>query len=252
MSQIGRMAKTFFSRQFILATAAVIAGMIFLARLGFWQLDRLEQRRVGNAQLQAVLDSQPLDLANESLPEDLISLKNREVVAQGAFDFDYQGFVKLQTYQGRSGVHLLAPLLLDGGETAVLVNRGWVPEADSYVAYDEPGPITIEGYIGLTQTLNRDRRETLVLSEAEVAAPTELAWYRVDIAAIQTQMPYDLLPMYINQSPAADQTQPPFRSRREVDLSEGSHLGYAIQWFLFSAILGVMYVAYVYKDSRNK
>ncbi len=250
MNQIKRVVKALFSRQFILSNIAVVLGMIFLGRLGFWQLDRLDQRRASNAQLQAVLDSAPLDLANEDLanedlPEDLATLKNREAVAQGTFDFDYQGFVKLQTYQGRPGVHLLAPLVLEGGETAVLVNRGWVPEEDSYAAYDEPNPVTINGYIGLTQTINRD-------TGVATAVPDELAWYRVNIEAIQTQMPYELLPVYISQAPNADETQPPFRSEREIDLSEGPHLGYAIQWFLFSTLLGVMYIAYIYKDVREK
>ncbi len=253
MRQMGRVIKAIFSRQFIIATAAVAAGMIFLARLGFWQLDRLEQRRASNAQLMAVLESAPLDLAAADLPEDLAALKDREAIAQGTFDFDYQGFVKLQTYQGRPGVHLVAPLVIDGGETAVLVNRGWVPEADSYDAYNESGPVTVNGYIGLTQTINRDTgAATATSAPLSTAVPTDFAWYRVDIAAIQTQMPYKLLPVYINQAPAADQTQPPFRSEREVDLSEGPHLGYAIQWFLFSAILGVMYVAYIYKGVRDK
>jgi surfeit locus 1 family protein len=58
--------------------------------------------------------------------------------------------------------------------------------------------------------------------------------------------------VYIKQAPAEDNQQPPLRSEREVDLSEGPHLGYAIQWFLFSAILGVMYVALVNKDFQQK
>lgn len=243
MRQMGRVIKAIFSRQFIIATAAVAAGMIFLARLGFWQLDRLEQRRASNAQLMAVLESAPLDLAAADLPEDLAALKDREAIAQGTFDFDYQGFVKLQTYQGRPGVHLVAPLVLDDGKTAVLVNRGWVPEADNYAAYNEPGALTVNGYIGLTQTLNRDSGVSAVTEE--------LAWYRVDIEAIQAQMPYDLLPIYINQAPEANDA-PPFRAEREVDLSEGSHMGYAIQWFIFCATLAIMYAALVYKDVRPK
>jgi surfeit locus 1 family protein len=183
-----------------------------------------------------------VNLNDGGLPDALTPLKNRDAVAQGEFDFAYQGIVKLQNYQSKPGVHLIAPLVLDGGETAVLVNRGWVPEADNYGDYNEPGSLTINGYVGLTQTLNRDSGVSAVTEE--------LAWYRVDIEAIQAQMPYDLLPIYINQAPEANDA-PPFRAEREVDLSEGPHMGYAIQWFLFAAVLAVMYTALVYKDVRS-
>ena len=65
-------------------------------------------------------------------------------------------------------------------------------------------------------------------------------------------MPYQLLPVFIKQAPGETNEQPPLRSEREVDLSEGPHLGYAVQWFLFSTILGVMYIALVNKDLAKK
>jgi surfeit locus 1 family protein len=80
----------------------------------------------------------------------------------------------------------------------------------------------------------------------------ELAWYRMDIEAIQAQMPYKLLPVYVKQAPEEGNQQLPLRAEREVDLSEGPHLGYAIQWFLFSTILGVMYIALVNKGLPKK
>lgn len=244
MSRVLSVGRALVSRHWLLPTMAVIAGMIFLARLGFWQLDRLEQRREKNAALVAALAAEPVNLNEAALPADLTPLKDRDAVAQGEFDLAHQGIVKLQNFQGQPGVNLVAPLVLDGGETAVLVDRGWVPEEDNYAVYDEPGPITINGYIALTQTLNR--------AGASSTITDELAWYRVDVAAIQTQMPYKLLPIYVKQAPDENNQQPPLRSEREVDLSEGPHLGYAIQWFLFSTILGVMYVALVNKELQKQ
>jgi surfeit locus 1 family protein len=244
MSRVLSIVKALVSRQWRLPTIAVIAGMILLARLGFWQLDRLDQRRAKNAALVAALESEPVNLNEVVLPDDLIPLKDRDVVAQGEFDFAHQGIVKLQTFQGQPGVNLVAPLVLAGGETAVLVDRGWVPEDNNYAVYNESSPQTINGYIALTQTLNREGASSTLTDE--------LAWYRVDIAAIQTQMPYKLLPIFIKQAPDENNDQPPRRSEREVDLSEGPHLGYAVQWFLFSTILGVMYIALVNKGLAKK
>ena len=244
MSRVLSVGRALVSRQWLLPTIAVIVGMMILVRLGFWQLDRLDQRRAKNAALIAALESEPVDLNEAVLPDDLTSLKDRDALARGEFDFSHEGIVKLQSFQGQPGVNLVAPLVLDDGETAVLVDRGWVPEADDYAVYDDPGQQTIKGYIALTQNLNRFGASSTLTDKLE--------WYRVDIDAIQTQMPYKLLPVYIKQAPGENNQQPPLRAEREVDLSEGPHLSYAIQWFLFSTILGVGYVALVNKELQKQ
>jgi surfeit locus 1 family protein len=223
----------------------MVLGMIGLARLGIWQLDRLAQRRAANAALIAVLESEPLDITTAVLPPDLTPLKDRQAIAIGTFDFEQQGLLKLQVWQGLAGAHLLAPLLLADGKTAVLVDRGWIPEAETAVSnrrqYDEPGQQTIHGYIGLTQT------------RANSSQPLPYEWFRVDIAQIQQQLPYDLLPIYLVQTPPEGGDQaPPFREEQVIDLSEGPHLSYAIQWFIFALILGGGYLIFVNKSLQHE
>ena len=43
-----------FSRKWWFATLLVIAGTLVLIRLGIWQLDRLEQRRAFNMQVESI------------------------------------------------------------------------------------------------------------------------------------------------------------------------------------------------------
>lgn len=247
MKRAWLLLKCLFGRKNWWATLVVILGMGVLARLGIWQLDRLEQRRAFNAALLQVLDAPPLLLNEDALPVDVSGLKNRSATVTGRFDFEQQIALKLQNWQGRPGVRLIAPLVIDGREdTAVLVDRGWIPEAEADPArwsqYEEPGVVTVEGYIAPSQTLpgGRTAEPTPVEPQSE--------WFRVEIEAIQQQMPYQLLPFYVVQTPAGEgDVQLPIRSALEVDLSEGPHMGYAIQWFLFSLTLAVVYVLYVYK-----
>ncbi len=63
MKQFGRLLAELFSRQWWWVTLLIVAAMMVLARLGFWQLDRLQQRRAANAVLSATLAASPLDLA---------------------------------------------------------------------------------------------------------------------------------------------------------------------------------------------
>ena len=107
-------------------TLLVIAGVTFLARLGFWQLDRLEQRRAFNATVAARWQEEPFDLVAEGLPDDLAELEYRRVEVDGEFDYDNQIVLKERPRDGAPGVILVTPLVMDDGR-AVLVARGWVP-----------------------------------------------------------------------------------------------------------------------------
>jgi surfeit locus 1 family protein len=240
--------RTLLDRRHWWVTLVVLLGMAFLARLGFWQLDRLEQRRARNAEITRQLALPPLPLNRQSLPDDLESLKYRRAGARGEFDTSRQVALLYQDWMGAPGIHLVAPLVLDGTSQAVLVDRGWLPQdqadAHHWSAYDETAPVDVTGYVRLSQTLPGER-------EAIPAGP-QSEWYRLDVEAIQAQMPYDLLPIYLLQEPAPGDTRLPYEGEPEFDLSDGPHLGYAIQWFIFALILGVVYVYYVGKEDIRK
>jgi surfeit locus 1 family protein len=242
VKQVRQVLRALFSRKWWWVTLLVVALMMVLARLGFWQLDRLGQRRVNNAIVAAALAASPLDLFGATLPDDLSTIKDRQVTATGEYDLDNQLVLKVQNWDGRAGAHLITPLLLADGETAVLVDRGWIPEMENNpvdrAKYDVAGLSTVEGYAALSQTL--------LGGKSSMPEEPQMEWYRVDIAAIQAQMPYELLPIYVLQAPE-DNLVPPFRRAPDIDLSEGSHLGYALQWFTFCLGLGIAYVVYVRK-----
>jgi surfeit locus 1 family protein len=234
------------SRRWLLSTLAVLLGMILLARLGIWQLDRLEQRRAQNQELRLALAAPPIRLAEGNIPDDLTNRKDHAVIVEGEYDISRQIILKLQYKDGQPGVHLVTPLLITGSNSALLVDRGWIPQSsyasDRGASFDITGLATVNGYIGLSQTLSRPA------TGAPLPDTPQREWYRIDIAAIQAQMPYPLLPIYVYQAPSpGGNTLPPLRQERDVDLSEGPHLGYAVQWFIFSLLLGIVYVVYVNK-----
>lgn len=243
---------TFFNRQWWWTTLLVLVGLGVLVRLGFWQLDRREQRRAYNAEIREQLSLPPLPLTEDVLPADPVDLKNRQAIVEGEYDLSRQ--VAL-THQHRDdylpGFHLITPLVFAGGSRAVLVDRGWLPAAEqateNWSKYDVVEPVTVTGYIKLSQTLKNSDGTGRALEGLQPE------WYRVDIAAIEAQMPYRLLPVYIQKAPSPDEGgHLPFRSALDLDLSEGNHLSYAIQWFIFATILGVGYVHYVGKRADNR
>ena len=78
------------------------------------------------------------------------------------------------------------------------------------------------------------------------------AWFRVDIDRIQQQVAEPLLPVFVRQSAASAGAMEPPLPQPEPELSEGSHLGYAVQWFSFALILVTMYSAFVWQEYKRK
>ena len=113
-----------FTRKWLLATLLVLAGTALCVRLGIWQLDRLDQRRAFNSQVETMRAMPLLDL-NSELPDDLAGMEWRAVQVTGEYDFENQVALRNQYYGDQYGYHLLTPLLFKG--TAVLVDRGFIP-----------------------------------------------------------------------------------------------------------------------------
>lgn len=252
---MAELARALVGRRWRWVTLAVVVIMAVLARLGVWQIDRLAERRAANAQLMAALASSYIFVKDDltalagqppaDVPPDLA---NRDVFLEGEYDFAQQRILVLQNYQGKPGVHLVTPFVLDSGG-AVLVDRGWIPDAEYEVGHlftEVTGPQTVSGYIALTETLAR--RTTEVMAPA---APDDKI-FRVDVAALAEELPYPLVPYYVKLSPTEEPDRTlPIEIAREIDLSEGPHLGYAIQWFIFSLGFGAGYVLYVNRSLRR-
>jgi surfeit locus 1 family protein len=241
-----------FSRRWLGATLLVLIGVGILVRLGFWQLERLQQRREFNARVQSQVSLPELSLDNAALEENLVNMEYRPVAAVGTYDFSQEVALRNQAEGGRLGVHLITPLRLKGSEQSVLVDRGWIPEEDfssgNWARYAEPGEVQVRGVIRRSQSQPDFgwRSDATPVPGGERLA----AWNFVNVPAISQQVPYALLPVYIQQAPDPTWLRMPVRSQPHLDLSEGPHQGYALQWFTFAVILGAGYPFFIYRREK--
>ena len=228
------------NRKFFFTTLLALVAIGVMIRLGFWQLDRLTQRRAFNAEVSRRLQAPPLTFADLTSLGDPLGLEYHAVALRGEYDFTQQVALSNQDWQGQPGVRLITPLVIADSNRAVLVDRGWIPYEESAPAnwnkFAELGMVEVRGWILPTQTS--------LFPTAPVTRHQD-SWFRVDIAALQAQISHPLLPVYIQQSPDPARKQLPYRSELNVDLSEGPHMGYAMTWFAFAAILSVGYAGYV-------
>lgn len=248
-----KMFKILFSRQWWKTTVLVLAAVAVMIRLGIWQLDRLEQRRVFNTRVEAQLAEPPLDLSGQNLIKDLYGMEYRTARVSGEYDHARQVVLRNQDWQGRLGVLILTPLLIEGEDSAILVERGWIPYEDytegNLNQFDELGLVEVEGLIRRSQSKSAiGGRADQVLGPGE--APLEI-WNWINVTDISQQIPYQLLPVYISASPNSSPQELPYRSQQELELTEGSHLGYAFQWFIFAAILAIGYPLFVRREENR-
>lgn len=245
------MFRNMFRRKWLFTTLLVFAGTVVLVRLGIWQLDRLEERRAFNEQIEIARSLPALDL-NSNVPsaKSIIGMEWRSVQVAGMYDFTNQIALRNRYHEDQLGYHLITPLQFSG--MAVLVDRGWIPADGNAVpedwrAYDESGEITVIGQVRLGL-----EKPTLggVEDPPFVEGDRLLVWNNLDLKRIARQQPYPILPVIIQPDVEDGDEVPPIPYQPEQDLTEGPHFGYALQWFTFAGILFFGYPIYLLKQEK--
>ena len=229
------------TRADVVGTLLALAAALICVRLGFWQLDRLNQRLETNALLAERMEGSPVEVTTASV--DTVGLTYRRVELAGAYDHGREIVRAGRAHQGAPGVHVLTPLRLADG-TAVLVNRGWLPSHDAATVdlapFREDGPVRLIGLVlPFPEEGGVNPQAEAARAGGEIRVGEESAfrrvWYRLDGEQVRAQYPYDVAPFYVQALP--DEAAPPRPARiPPPSLDRGPHLGYAIQLFSFATI----------------
>ncbi len=247
--------KKMFSRAWWFTTLLVFAGTALCIRLGIWQLDRLEQRRAFNTQVGSMRAAEMLDL-NKELSENISTMEWRAVTVTGEYDFENQVALRNQYNEDQYGYHLITPLQYNPStgsgqaESAVLVDRGWIPAdgnsaPEDWRQYDEEGMVAVTGQIRLGQVKPTFGGVADALPES---GEMLFVWNNLNLEKISAQLPYPILNIYVQPNADGSDTIPPIPFQPVVEITEGSHFGYALQWFTFATILFFGYPFYLRKQ----
>jgi cytochrome oxidase assembly protein ShyY1 len=206
----------------------VVVMSVACVLLARWQIDRLDQRRSANgiveaATVRSAVDA--FDLASSGEP-----VQWRSVSVTGEYSAEDELLVRQRRLSGKTGYFVLTPI--DNERGRVWVARGWVPPGPDAVKPPEvtappAGDVTVQGFArefesaddsvrGLPPRQVQRISAEEVVSQAAATSTVTALWIQAE-----------------SEDPsAADQ---PLRLP-PPEISEGPHLGYAIQWGMFAVM----------------
>lgn len=217
-------------------TLLLAAPIPLFVALGFWQLDRADQKRVLAETLAARAELPPLRV--EALVADPDGLRYRPIEAVGRYVAERQVLIEGRREAGKTGFHVITPLRLNGSGALLLVNRGWIPAQPN----GEPTPAPVpEG-------------EHVLSGDAEVPSPPALAldgggdaakawgvhWPYLTVALFAATVDEPVQPVVMLLNPEDPNGFVRHWTRPVPNVA--MHQGYAVQWFGFALIALVLYL----------
>ena len=214
---------------------AVSVGVALFLNLGWWQAGKAERRQAEIAQFTQRAQLGPYRVGHERV--DALTLQDAPVTVRGVFEPEHQILIDNRQENGKPGVHVVTPMRIEGGNTRVLVNRGWVGWGSSRAVMPQvatpAGPVQVNGIASIPST-----KKFLLMPDREEAQ--SVLWNRLDLQRFAKRYPGDLQDFVILQDPA-DTADGLVRHWPAPEDRVAMHESYAMQWFGMATALIIFF-----------
>lgn len=242
------------SRRWLVLTVVAVALIPTMIELGFWQLHRHERRVANNELIAESLAADPVPVRKLTGPGAEVAKDRtwRRVTATGRYDTAHEVVVRRRTAADgtRIGYFVITPLVLEDG-SALLVNRGWIAPGDDITVFPDV-PAAPKGEVTVTGRLRPDET-TATSGIKDRGGMPDRQIMLINSASLADDVPRPLLGGYVEltgTSPKQTGTQPERVPEPDHD-SVGVHMAYAIQWWLFTAMVPVGWVVLARRERRE-
>jgi len=229
--------------RFFIPASLIVAILALLISLGFWQLDRADEKRAIEDQI-ASANSGDVELVTS-----VEFLKDKEyyhVRLQGSYVGDKQFIYDNQIVDQVSGYYVLTPLILKDTSKAVLINRGfiaWNGRRDKLADIDVEDELT-EVKVQISTPV---KRMELKVSETTGGFPVLIQ--ALDLDAMSTIASLDFASVVGLLNPESENGF--VRKWEPYTGSIERHVGYAIQWFLMAFVLAFIGIRLAIKQRKK-
>lgn len=245
------------SRQWVILTLVGLLMMPTMVRLGFWQLHRHERRVANNHLISDNLKATPLPVESLTGPGTAVPKKDvyRTVTATGRYDTAHEVVARQRTAaDGDSiGYHVITPLVMADGR-AVLVNRGWIAAGGNLTKLPRI-PAAPSGEVTVTGRLRPDETTSETGIRNKGGLPDRMIML-INSELVAKDLPAGEKPVGGYMELSATSPKPAGHQPElipEPDHSSiGMHMGYAIQWWLFTAMVPVGWVILVRRERKER
>jgi len=231
----------------VLGVGVYLPLLALLCSLGFWQLNRGEQKKQLLEQQQAAALAPPVDLNWLEINE-VDAVRYRNVMVHGHYDNAHQFLLDNQVLEGKSGYFVMTPFFIDGKDNAVLVNRGWIPLGGD--RRQLPGVDFVPVTHTVAGRINRFPSVGIKLQGAEIPAP---GWPAV-VQVIDSKVLAGVLgyPLHDFQIELDAQAELGYRREWKIHtaITPEKHLGYAVQWFALALALTGLFIWMSCKETQ--
>ena len=206
--------------------------------LGFWQLDRADQKLSIQTDYQNQLSKEYLDLKEVQKNP----LRYTKIMAEGTFLEPYFLLDNI-VHNKKAGYLVMSPFLVE--DKIIIVNRGWV---DNFSRQKFPEILTpesdqqIKGYIKYPMRL-------LELSGVNMTNEKPFIIQNLNINEISSILKKEIYPFYLNLEIDSDHSY--IQIEQKTENKYLTHYMYAGQWFLF-ALIGIIFLILLNRKKNVK
>ncbi len=231
----------------VLIALAVLAGVLLLASLGFWQWGRGQQRTALHDAEVAQENAAPVGAsALLAAHEGDKTLLHRPIVVRGEWLAGRTIFLDNRQMNALPGFYVVTPLRLEGSQAVVLVQRGWVQR--NFTKRELLPPIaTATGTVEVRGRLAPPPAK-LYAFDAKESGPIR---QNLDLNGFRLETGLPLLPLSVQQTGPASEGL--LRQWPQAGSGAEKNYGYAFQWWAMAAtLIAILYVWFQFIQPRRQ
>jgi len=227
----------------LIPTLATLLVLPILINLGLWQSNKADKKQMMQDIYESRANTEPVQISAE--PVNIEKLRFSKIKTRGKYEPAFQLLLDNQVHKGQAGYFVITPLQISGTSMRILVNRGWVPTGSDRNVL--PAIETPQNEIEVFGFVNDPSGKYIELKAADSSKSSwQMVWQNLDIKRYKSLVPFQIQPVIVLLDPASTsggyvRDWPKPDSRIEVNR------GYAVQWYLMSLALIIIYIVTNFK-----
>ena len=231
-------------------TAMFLILFIGFIRLGFWQIDRADEKKILNDAYSSRQSDAFINLNNTGDLNNDSRLLWKKVELKGTFKNEHNIILDNQIHNGAAGFNIITPFKIDGIDWVVLVNRGWQKNLDLRSLI--PDIKSIKNKIEVKGNIVKFPVSGISLGEhkLEVINSKINRLQGIDIENLNDFYSSKFLPYMVYLEPLLDRD---YESNFKLPApGSDKNYGYAFQWFAFALTLLIIFLRLGIKTHNDK